>query len=94
VYLLGANLIPCVEAHSRHLPCATSRAMHFPVVYSLYVSKLMSSAKLTAVRRSSGISSAFSSGALEKRKRIGDSGILAAPQPLAGEELSPLHRLA
>jgi hypothetical protein len=44
-YLSRANCIPCVEAQARHWLCADSSAMQCAAVDSLYVSRLMWSAK-------------------------------------------------
>jgi hypothetical protein len=74
VYFCKANHIPCVEVHFRRLSCAASKAMQFTAVDLLYTSKLMSSANPKVDRYSSSRSSASSSSALQKRKKIGDSG--------------------
>ena len=63
-YLFRANCIPCVEAQARHWLCASSSVVQFAAVDSLYVSKLMSSAKPKADSCRLGWLSASSSGAL------------------------------
>jgi hypothetical protein len=56
--------ISCVEAQTRHQSCADSNTIQFAAVDSLYVSRLMSSAKPKADSRRSSWLSASSSSAL------------------------------